>query len=432
MENENSSNHWGYFNTKNHNVLDLGCGRWRNEVFEELSPIYFKNKGANIVVGVDSCPDEIEFYQNNMSDGYVFIRLNIDSASVIKNLIDEHSITAIKCDIEGNEKFLLDLTANDLSKIDEFAVEFHTTELMEQFIQKMGEWGFTIKHYLKHKFGPNSLGVLFGERSISKFNEKICVCYTPCGPTYRKTTLDKLNSIYFDDPNICYSVITDDKEYFKDVKLKNFIVKDLKDFYDEFPHVEEYEAFLESDSVDDYAEKVVKPRYLFSFSSMRFHLLHAKEFGATNVALLCTDSTLNFSQIDDDFLSKKDMIYNAVSIWPIPSTEHKTKIVVDMLSEKYSLNTDKEFMVYDAAARFFVFKNLDKMSGFFKIWHDIITDLYLTGKITHFTGWIMYNDEHILAPIYNVFDMVGPDDFTICNRLFDVKHNKEEERFWAV
>jgi len=264
------------------------------------------------------------------------------------------------------------------------------------------------------------------------FSEKVCVCYTPCGPTYRKTTLDKLNDIYFDDPNLCYSVITDDKEYFKDVKLKNFIVKDLKDFYDEYPHVEEHEAFLESTDVNDYAEKVVKSHYLFSFSSMRFHLLHAKEFGAANVALLCTDSTLNLSQIDDNLLGKKDMIYNAVSIWPIPATERKTNFVVKMLSEKYGLTTDEEFMVYDAAARFFVFKNLDKMNSFFKIWHDIYTELNVTGGIKHFTGWIMYNDEHILAPIYNVFNMVGPDDFTICNRLFDVKHNQQEERFWAV
>lgn len=268
--------------------------------------------------------------------------------------------------------------------------------------------------------------------NASKFNEKVCICYTPCGPTYRKTTLDKLNNIYFDDPNLCYSVITDDKEYFKDVKIKNFVVKELKDFYSEYPHVEEYEAYLESTDVNDYADKVVKSNYKFSFSSMRFHLLHAKEFGASNVALLCTDSTLKLENLNDEILTQKNMIYNAVSLWPVPSTEKKANIVVNILKEKYGLITRDEFMVYDAAARFFVFDNLDNMGKFFDIWHDVITTLYLNGKISEFIGWVMFNDEYILAPIYDVFNIIGPSDFTKCGRLLDVYHNQKEERFWAA
>lgn len=263
--------------------------------------------------------------------------------------------------------------------------------------------------------------------------EKICVCYTPCGPTYRKTTLEKLKNTYPEDPNICYSVITDDKEYFKGLQMENLIVKELKDFYGDYPHLEKYEAFLESTDVNDYAEKVVNTNYKFSFSSMRFHLLHAIEFGATNIGLMCTDSTLDLNRISEGLLSKKNMIYNAVSLWPVrPHEQENVDRIVKMLKEKLDLDTNGEIMVYDAAARFFVLESIEKVELFFKIWHTIITELYLTNEMGHYIGWVMYNDEHILAPIYNILGLKTPDDFTICNKILHVKHDTKTERFWAV
>ena len=41
IESENSTHHWPHFNITNHNVLDLGCGRWYTTDFDELSPIFF-------------------------------------------------------------------------------------------------------------------------------------------------------------------------------------------------------------------------------------------------------------------------------------------------------------------------------------------------------------------------------------------------------
>jgi hypothetical protein len=44
-----------------------------------------------------------------------------------------------------------------------------------------------------------------------EFDEKIAICYTCCGPTYRKTALEKLNNLHIDNPNLYYFIITDDK-----------------------------------------------------------------------------------------------------------------------------------------------------------------------------------------------------------------------------
>jgi hypothetical protein len=265
------------------------------------------------------------------------------------------------------------------------------------------------------------------------FNEKVCICYTCSGHTYRKTTLDKLNTIYFDHPNLCYSIITDDKDYFKDVKLKNIIVEELKDFHDDFPHLEKYEWFIESTDVDDYAKKFVDSNYHFPFSVMRFHLLHAKRFQCSNVALLCTDVTLHVNELTDAALSQKDTIYNQEGTWTIPSQPYQDQvdIVIKLLEEKYGVKPKEEFLIFDGAARFYLFKDVNKMMEFFNVWHEIVTTLYSTDKMVNFKGWVFYNDEYILAPIYSMLGMIKSPHESINRKLFTVKHDLEGERFWA-
>lgn len=47
-------------------------------------------------------------------------------------------------------------------------------------------------------------------------NDKLAICYTCCGPTYRKTAKDKLINLHTDNDNLYYFVITDDKSYLKE------------------------------------------------------------------------------------------------------------------------------------------------------------------------------------------------------------------------
>jgi len=162
IESENSTDHWPYFNVKNHNVLDLGCGRWYTEKIEELSPIYFAQT-ANKVIGIDGNIDDITFYLNETKDNpkYVFRHELISSVNQVKDLINEYSITALKCDIEGAEIILLDLTKEDLSTVTELAMEFHSEELKQAYLNKVVEWGFDIKVKANFARTPDYMGVLF-------------------------------------------------------------------------------------------------------------------------------------------------------------------------------------------------------------------------------------------------------------------------------
>jgi SAM-dependent methyltransferase len=163
LKSEEASEHWPWFNTTNHTVLDLGCGRWGLEKEDELSPIYFA-KTANRVIGIDGYEVDILFYQNKTKNDlkYTFKHMTITSVEQVRELLNKYSITALKSDIEGGEIVLLDLTKEDLSKVTELAVEFHSIKLKQAFIEKIKDLGFILKADAKFVCAPGgNIGVLF-------------------------------------------------------------------------------------------------------------------------------------------------------------------------------------------------------------------------------------------------------------------------------
>ena len=144
--------------------------------------------------------------------------------------------------------------------------------------------------------------------------------------------------------------------------------------------------------------------------------------------MLGTDTDLNLSRVND-FLNSKNTLYNAISRWYRNISEDNMMCVVDILKEKYNLPVKDEVMIFDAAAKFFIFDSVEKMDQFFNIWNDIMSILYKENKIKDFGGWYAVNDEYILAPIYDALNISSPinDDYIT---LFNVKHNPAEERFW--
>jgi len=256
--------------------------------------------------------------------------------------------------------------------------------------------------------------------------DKLAICYTCCGPTYRKTARDKLINLHEDNEDIFYFVITEDVDYFKDIQRKNLIVKNLKDFYDEYPHIKEYEYFLESESVEDYGKKFIETNYRFPFSVNRFNLLLAKEYGIKNIALLGTDTDI-FIDVYKTLKPKQPNTIYSNSRWYETIDNQNMMIVVEALKSKFNLNVSNEVMAFDAAGKLFCFDSTDYMIKFFEIWDYIIKYIYDTNNIHLFQGSYAVNNEFILAPIYNALSIVGPVGDV---NLFYPQHNPEEERFW--
>jgi len=260
-------------------------------------------------------------------------------------------------------------------------------------------------------------------------NNKIAICYTCCGPTYRSTAREKLLNLYPDNKDIYYFVITDDTTSFVDIERANLYVYNLKDFYDEFPHLEIYEPFLESKNKEDYAEKFIDQGYRFPFSTNRLHLILASRHDITNVALLGTDTDLHVEKFPQ-YKCRDNIIYNTVSRWDSDISESNMGLVVSILNDKYGLCVDKQVRVFDAAGKLFCFESTDYMLNFFNIWDDIMQILYKEDNIKHFAGGYAVNNEYILAPIYNAIGIRGLKS-DIGLGLFDARHNPAVERFWC-
>ena len=261
--------------------------------------------------------------------------------------------------------------------------------------------------------------------------EKFAICYTCCGPTYRESAYKQIKESYFDNDDLYFCVLTDDKEYFKGLERKNLIVNELKDFYDEFPVLEKNEYFLEGDSKTDYATKFVGGNYLFPFSTIRFNILQAIKLGIKNVAFLCTDTHIDFTKFSNDIFDKPNNFYNAVSEWDSNSSEHGMDLIVKILKEDFNLDVDETVRVLDAAARMYIPDTLESLIAFFNTWNTVIEKLYETGDIKRFRGHYVINDEYILAPIYNVLNL-SKKEVHSGNGFFVVNHAPDQERFWRL
>jgi hypothetical protein len=135
IQKEEASDSLRFFEPKDKNVLDLGCGRWGGVANpNEYTPIFAYNRGAKVIVGVDDRGSEKpyyeEYFKNNFPDSIShFYHISIQSPDQIKDLIKKHDINYIKSDIEGYETVFLSFTKEDLVNIDTFVLEYHSFDI---------------------------------------------------------------------------------------------------------------------------------------------------------------------------------------------------------------------------------------------------------------------------------------------------------------
>jgi hypothetical protein len=151
---ENSKEHWEFIKVDNRIILDLGCGRWNKvECVEDSwlsTPEHFVINGATKVVGVDTDPAEIEWFNNKFGKDsrYNFILQNISSVDDLKKLYSIFNPNCVKCDIEGNEKYLYKLDKDIFCSVDEYYIETHGDNLYSIFISLFAEYGYSIREQI--------------------------------------------------------------------------------------------------------------------------------------------------------------------------------------------------------------------------------------------------------------------------------------------
>jgi SAM-dependent methyltransferase len=151
---EEPDNHWGFINFKDKIVLDLGCGKFHSSI---STYDWFLQNGAKQVIGVD-LGDETSEYIN-----FIYSGGEVNSKERLLKLINEYNPQVIKSDIEGAEIHFKDI--DNLSSVEEFAIEYHSADLKNMLINKFDIWGFKYIEEIKLMgCDINEQGVLYAKK----------------------------------------------------------------------------------------------------------------------------------------------------------------------------------------------------------------------------------------------------------------------------
>lgn len=171
-DSENPQLHWKYIECKDQVAIDLGCGRWEHVEYRDQSwpttPEYLLQLGACKVYAFDIDAKEIEWYKNNLCTRYsnlVAFTSNINSINTIRDIYQQCKPDVVKCDIEGNEKFLLELTDEEFIRVNFYAIETHSDWLYDSFIAKFQKLNYDIIATIDLVHAP-PMKALFAKRNI--------------------------------------------------------------------------------------------------------------------------------------------------------------------------------------------------------------------------------------------------------------------------
>jgi len=170
VNNENPKEHWQFVSVNNRIVLDLGCGRWEHVEYRDqtwpTTPEFFKNKGAKLIIGLDSDDNEIEWFSKNFAnnDSYKFISRSIDSSEILKELIISYTPNCVKVDIEGGEIHLVNLDDDTFNLVDEYYIETHDKNLFDLCEKKLKNNNYTIVNLIDLVHTGGACKVIFAKK----------------------------------------------------------------------------------------------------------------------------------------------------------------------------------------------------------------------------------------------------------------------------
>lgn len=151
IDSEKPDLHWKYIECKNQIAVDLGCGRWEHIEHRDPSwlttPEYLLQLGASSVYAFDTDQNEINWYTENVCPNHSNLQAfhgHIDSVDKIRQIYKKCNPDVIKCDIEHNETFILELTDSEFSIVQFYAIETHSDDLYNRFIERFSKLGYAI------------------------------------------------------------------------------------------------------------------------------------------------------------------------------------------------------------------------------------------------------------------------------------------------
>lgn len=266
---------------------------------------------------------------------------------------------------------------------------------------------------------------------------KRLIAYLSTGPTFKERVLLNLKNFdsfkYFD-----VLVITDDVDYFKDVKVKTV---DLQKIMSERTEFNKFEILAEEKREEEiYKRQIIElsrklgTRYPLHLQRYAFTLEDIHDY---DIVILCDcDMVPIFSDesiyIFDEY-TKNEMAENSVSSNRAYYTFNKERNLEIVNNFRRTLIKDAvnyPIESFDGPVKIFKFKDKESIENLFSVWDSLLLNLFQKSDPIIGGSWNILSEE-LLAIIYKVLDFKvnnSQKDYLNCSGIKSFTY--PEDRFW--
>ena len=165
IQTENPADHWKFLPIKGETILDLGCGINNNEFTP--TPMYWIEKGAAKVIGVDPAQQSYDWFKKNYSiKNFINVMDYIDRIEKFELYLGYYKPTVVKIDVEGGELYLNGLDSKYLDTVKHIGVEYHNLPCLVSCERLLKDNGFTIEYYKFNSVELDHQGVIHAYKTI--------------------------------------------------------------------------------------------------------------------------------------------------------------------------------------------------------------------------------------------------------------------------
>ena len=160
---EDPSVHWSFLPIEGETILDLGCGINNNEHLP--TPVYWVQKGAKMVYGVDPGQQSYDWFkQNFVVKNFINIMDWCDRLEKFELYFKATKPSVVKIDVEGSEIFLMGLNPELLEGVRHIGIEYHNLSCLLACENLLKNNGYELSYYKFNHLDIDYQGVLHAHK----------------------------------------------------------------------------------------------------------------------------------------------------------------------------------------------------------------------------------------------------------------------------
>jgi SAM-dependent methyltransferase len=160
---EDPADHWRFLPVEGETILDLGCGI--NNQDYTPTPMYWVQKRAKMVYGVDPSQQSYDWYKQNFNvKNFINIMDYVDRTEKFDLYMTATKPTVMKIDVEGSEIFLNAIKPSSLDGIRHIGIEYHNLSCLLSCEHLLRDNGYELSYYKFNHLDIDYQGVLHAHK----------------------------------------------------------------------------------------------------------------------------------------------------------------------------------------------------------------------------------------------------------------------------